>query len=60
MLSSRQRYNASQITTLHDLVLREATSVLSSFHNVAVVYVGVLDVGQAQRSATVLVSSELG
>jgi hypothetical protein len=48
-------------TTLHDLVLCQATSVLGTFHSIAAVaHVGVLDVGKTQGPATVLVSSELG
>jgi hypothetical protein len=34
--------------------------VLGTLHDVAVVQIAVLDIGQAQRSATVLVASELG
>jgi hypothetical protein len=33
--------------------------MLGTLHDVAVVQVAVLDIGQAQRSATVLVTSEL-
>lgn len=43
---------------LHDLVLRQATSVLGALHSVAVALVGVFDVRQAKRSATILVAGE--
>jgi len=47
-------------TALHNLILSQATGVLGTLHGVAIAQISVLDIGQAQRSATVLVTSELG
>ena len=45
---------------LHDLILGQTTGVLSALHGVAVAQIGVLDIGQAQGSTTVLVAGEFG
>lgn len=44
--------------TLHNLVLRQASSGLGAFHCVATALVRVADVAQAERSATILVACE--
>lgn len=55
-----KKYRKARIT-LHDLILGQTTSVLGTLHGIAAVaHVGVLDVGETQWPATVLVSSELG
>ena len=48
------------MAALHDLILCQSTSVLSTLHNITVILVSILDVRQAKRPATVLVSCELG
>lgn len=43
---------------LHDLVLCQAAGVLGTFHGFAVALVCVLDVGQSERPAAILVAGE--
>jgi hypothetical protein len=47
-------------TRLHDLILSQSTSMLSTLHSFAVALVGVLYEGETKRSTTVLVAGELG
>ena len=51
------RYMANK-RQLHDLVLGQTASVLSTLHGIAVVDIGLLDVGKTQRSTAILVASE--
>ena len=44
---------------LHDLILRQASRMLGAFHGVAA-GVQVFDEGETERTATVLVTCELG